>query len=56
MVGDCIMENGELIAGATLIVGTICMAAGLAPPDAAAAAAVLRFLRPRWPEFMAQFE
>ena len=48
MVGDCIMANGDVMVGVTLMVGITRIGAGLEPPAAAAAAAAaaLRFLRP----------
>lgn len=47
MVGDCIIENGEVTVGVTLIVGMTRI--GFDPPEAAAAAAALLFLRPDAP-------
>lgn len=44
IVGDCIIENGEVTVGVTLMVGITRTGAGLL--DEAAAAAALRFLRP----------
>lgn len=46
MVGDCIMDQGELMVGVTLIVGITRTGAGAAAADAAAAAAALRLRLP----------
>lgn len=45
-MGDCIIENGEVTVGVTLIEGITRTGAGLGALAAAAAAAALRFLRP----------